>query len=52
LNTVPIDYLWNKYEKQYQQICRELFLRPSKIIHAAFSIDRKILYGLNDCFTQ
>lgn len=52
LNTVPVDYLWNKYEKQYQQICRELFLRPTNIIHAAFSIDRKILYGLQDCFTQ
>jgi hypothetical protein len=52
LNTVPVDYLWNKYEKQYQQICRELFLRPTKIVHAAFSIDRKILYGLHDCFAQ
>lgn len=52
LETVPIDYLWNKYEKQYQQICRELFLRPSNIVHAAFSIDRKILYGLHDCLIQ
>ena len=50
LTTVPVDYLWDKHQKQYQQICRKLFLRPTNIVHAAFSIDRKILYGLRDCF--
>lgn len=52
LQTIPVDYLWNKNEDQYQKICRELFLRPSNIIHAAFSIDRKTLYGLKDCFNN
>jgi hypothetical protein len=52
LETIPVDYLWNKYGNQYQEICRKLYLRPTNIIHAALSIDRKILYGLRDCFVS
>jgi hypothetical protein len=50
LETIPIDYLWNKYGAQYQEICHKLYLRPANIIHAALSIDRTNLYGLRDCF--
>ena len=47
----PIDYLCQKYNLiKYFKICRELKLRPSNIIHACFSIDRKFLYGLNNYF--
>jgi hypothetical protein len=52
LQTVPVDYLWNRYGQQHQSICQELLLRPTNIIHAALSIDRKILYGLRDCFIK
>jgi len=46
----PIDYLCQKYKDEYLKICRELKLRPSNIIHACFSIDRKFLYGLQNFF--
>lgn len=46
LETVPIDYLWNKYHDRYFEICQALRLRPTKIVNAAMSIDRKHLYGL------
>jgi hypothetical protein len=47
LRTVPVDYLWDQYHDRYYQICRELRLRPTKIVNAAMSLDRKILYGLS-----
>ena len=50
LETIPVDYLWNKYGNQYQEICQKLYLRPTNIIHAALSVDRKTLYGLRNCF--
>jgi hypothetical protein len=50
LEHIPIDYLWDTYEPQYQDICRALYLRPSNIIHAAFSIDRSRLFGLANFF--
>lgn len=46
----PIDYLCKKYKDQYFEICKALKLRPSNIIHACFSIDRKFLYGLKNFF--
>jgi len=33
-------------------ICRSLKLRPTNIIHAAMSIDRKRLYGLTNLLTS
>jgi hypothetical protein len=50
LETIPVDYLWSKYSDQYRDICQKLHLRPTNIIHAALSVDRKNLYGLRDCF--
>lgn len=46
----PIDHLCQQYKDEYFKICRELKLRPSNIIHACFSIDRKFLYGLQNFF--
>ena len=46
----PIDHLCKKYKDEYFKICRTLKLRPSNIIHACFSIDRKFLYGLKNFF--
>lgn len=52
MKEVPIDYLWDQYETTYMDICRQLYLRPSKIIYAAHSIDRKKLYGLKKLLEQ
>lgn len=52
MNTLPIDYLWDTYESKYNEICKKLLLRPSKIIYAAHSIDRKKLYGLKKLIEQ
>ena len=46
----PIDYICKKYKTEYFEICKQLRLRPSNIIHACFSIDRKFLYGLRNFF--
>ena len=46
----PIDHLCQQYKDEYFKICKELKLRPSNIIHACFSIDRKFLYGLQKFF--
>ena len=50
INEFDIDYLWNTYGDKHKDICRELFLRPSKIIHASSSLDRSKLFGLRNFF--
>jgi hypothetical protein len=45
-----IDHIVTKYKAKYLDICRELKLRPSNIIHACFSLDRKFLYGMKNFF--
>ncbi len=45
LDNFSLDHLVSKYKKHYDIICKQLKLRPSNIIHAAFSIDRSKLYG-------
>jgi hypothetical protein len=52
MNQIPVDYLWNSYEEKYFDICKSLKLRPTKIIHAAKSLDRTQLYGLKNFFNQ
>lgn len=46
MSQVEPDYLWNTYGDLHREICRTLKLRPSKIVHAAQSLDRTQLYGL------
>lgn len=48
INSMPIDYLWDTYGENHKEICYALKLRPTKIIHAAHSIDRSKLYGLSN----
>lgn len=48
LSSLPMDYLISKYKNRYYDICKQLYLRPSNIIHAAFSIDKSKLFGLRD----
>jgi len=50
MDSLPIDYLCRKYKETYFDICRTLKLRPANVIHACFSIDKKILYGLSKYF--
>ena len=45
LKQFPIDYLIHKHRDNYMARCKELWLRPSKIIHAVHSLDRTKLYG-------
>lgn len=52
MQEMNIDYLWNTYESKHLDICKQLYLRPSKIIYAAHSIDRKKLYGLKKLIEQ
>jgi hypothetical protein len=52
MDQVNIDYLWNTYEAKHMDICKQLYLRPSKIIYAAHSMDRKKLYGLKKLIEQ
>lgn len=50
MGQVGPDYLWDTYGDRHKEICRALKLRPSKIIHAAHSLDRARLYGLANFF--
>jgi hypothetical protein len=40
------DHLWNTYETRYNEVCRALYLRPTKLIHLAQSLDRSKTYGM------
>lgn len=50
MDRFSIDHLCKKNMKKYYDVCKELKLRPSNIIHACFSIDRSKLYGLKNFF--
>lgn len=52
MDRFPIDYCVKKYKEKYYEICKSLKLRPTNIIHACFSIDRKNLYGLKILMTD
>lgn len=46
LNNYKYDHLVSLYKKEYFEMCRALKLRPSNIIHAAFSLDWNTLFGV------
>jgi len=48
LETYPLDHIVQLYKKEYEILCKNLKLRPSNIIHAAFSLDRSTLYGVKN----
>jgi len=52
IHRVPPDHLWKLYEQRYNEICRALYLRPTKYVHVAQSMDRSKLYGLKKLLEQ
>jgi hypothetical protein len=50
MDRLPIDYVCRTFKEKYFRVCKALKLRPGNVIHACFSIDRKILYGLKNFF--
>ena len=48
MDRFAIDHCVKKYKDKYYEICRSLKLRPTNIIHACSSIDRRNLYGLKN----
>ena len=46
MNNIPPDHLWDTYESAYNKMCKELYLRPTKMIHLAKSLDRATTYGV------
>jgi hypothetical protein len=52
MQQIPVDYLWNTFGAAYHDLCRELRLRPTKIIHAVMSLDRRTLYGVAETLVK
>jgi hypothetical protein len=52
MQEIPVDYLWNTFGEAHHVLCRELWLRPTKIIHAVMSLDRNTLYGIADALVK
>ena len=46
LEVIKPDHLWNLYGDRYFEICKDLLLRPTKMIHLARSMDRKTCYSV------
>ena len=44
INSIPRDYHWNTYGKAHQEICKQLNLQPTKIIHVVK--DQEKLVGI------
>lgn len=52
LEHIPPDHVWLYYENKYNDICRALKLRPTKMVHVAQTIDRKQMLGLKKVLEQ
>lgn len=52
IQRVQPDHLWKLYEHRYNEICRTLYLRPTRFVHVAQSMDRTKLYGLKHLLEQ
>lgn len=52
IHRVQPDHLWKLYEHRYNTICKTLYLRPTRYVHVAQSIDRSKLYGLKHLLEQ
>lgn len=46
IQSVPPDHLWNHYEQQYNEACKALYLRPTKMVHLAQSLDRSQVFAM------
>lgn len=52
IHRVPPDHLWKLYHERYNEICKSLYLRPTKFVHVAQSMDRTKLYALKNLLEQ
>jgi hypothetical protein len=52
IHRVPPDHLWKLYNERYNEICKSLYLRPTKFVHVAQSMDRTKLYALKNLLEQ
>lgn len=52
IHRVPPDHLWNLYNQRYNEICKTLYLRPTRFVHVAQSMDRTKLFGLKNLLEQ
>lgn len=52
IHRVPPDHLWNLYNQRYNDICKTLYLRPTRFVHVAQSMDRTKLFGLKNLLEQ
>jgi hypothetical protein len=52
LEQIQPDHLWKLYGTLYNTVCRELYLRPTKSIHVAQSMDRKQNFSLKNILEQ
>lgn len=52
IHRVQPDHLWKLYQDRYNDICKTLYLRPTKFVHVAQSMDRTKLYGLKNLLEQ
>jgi len=46
IQSVAPDHLWNTYEQRYNEACKALYLRPTKMIHLAQSLDRSQTFAM------
>lgn len=46
LEKIPPDHVWTHYHDSYYEMCMELKLRPTHMIHVAQSMDRKQMFGV------
>lgn len=46
LEKIPPDHVWTHYHNNYYEMCAELKLRPTHMIHVVQSMDRKQIFGV------
>ena len=45
LRQIPPDHVWNHYASEYDRLCVQLKLRPTKMVHVMQSLDRRKMFG-------
>jgi hypothetical protein len=45
LRQIPPDHVWNHYGAEYDSLCVQLKLRPTRMVHVMQSLDRRNMYG-------
>ena len=52
LNNIPRDYTWNTYGEAHHDLCRELNLNPSKLVHVAHANDYSAVLGIGQMLSK